>query len=196
MSAIKSEAVKHGAGLSSQQERFAVLVAGGTMSQSEAYRETYPASRKWKPSAVHVEACELAANTKVAQRIQALCRIAAEKASLNAAEILREVRRIALSDIGELMHADGRVKLPNELDPATRATIKKFKIDELGRIEYDFWDKNNALEKAMRHLGQYEKDHTQATVGLAALRDALVGAVVGPDPRAALPDDDEPSEDE
>lgn len=140
---------------------------------------------------MHEAASRLAADCKVAARIDALCRVAAEKAGLKAAEILLEIRRICLSDIGCLLHADGRWKLPSELDQDTRAAVKKFKIDELGRIEYEFWDKNVAIEKAARHLGLFEKDHSQATAGLTALRDALVGAIVGPDPRAAQPDDDE-----
>lgn len=184
-------------GLTPQQEHFAQLVASGDCSQANAYRQAYPASRKWKAESVHEKASHLAADVKVGARIESMRLAAAEKAGLRAVEVAREIRRIAFSDVSKIIDpVTGRVKLPHELDEDTRRAVSAFEIDDLGRIKYKFWDKNSALDKAMRHLGLYEKDHTQATAGLAALRDALVGAVVGPDPRAALPDDDEPSEDE
>jgi hypothetical protein len=147
--------------LSDRQEKFAQLVASGTMSQSEAYRQAYPASLKWKPDVVHVRASEDAASSRIRVRIEELRRAAAAAAKLDATEVLAEVRKLAHSDIGNLMHPDGRVKLPHELDAGTRAAVKKFKIDELGRIEYEFWDKGAALDKAMKNLGLYEKDNSQ-----------------------------------
>lgn len=178
-------------GLTVMQERFAVLVAAGEMSQSAAYREAYPASKNWKPESVHAKASELAADRKVSARIAELRQAASKKVGLKTASILEQVRRLAESDIAGVMNADGTVKLPHELDPGTRAAVKSFKIDELGRIEYQFWDKNAALDKAMKYLGLYERDNQQQQGGLLALRDALVGRVTGVRPEAALPDDDD-----
>lgn len=58
-------------GLTHQQEAFAQAVASGK-SQSDAYRAAYPASTKWRPDSVWVNASQLAADTKVAQRIAAI----------------------------------------------------------------------------------------------------------------------------
>ena len=150
---------KNDHGLTPQQEAFAQEVARGK-SLSEAYRACYKAARM-KPETLHESASRLAADRKVAARINELQAASAEKAVLDAAVVLEEVRRLATSDIAGIMHRDGRVKLPHELDPATRAAVASFKIDEYGRIEYKFWDKNAALEKAAKHLGLFEKDNGQ-----------------------------------
>ena len=143
------------------RERFAQLVGSG-VNQAEAYRQCYPSSVNWKPVSVHQKASHLAAEPIVAARIAEIQAGAAERAELDGAEILKEIRRLALSDIGGIMHADGkRVKLPHELDPATRAAIASFKIDEYGRIEYKFWPKAQAIDMAMKHLGLFKEDNAQ-----------------------------------
>jgi len=169
-------AQKNEHGLTAGQERFAHLVASGK-NQTDAYREAYPKSAKWSKEALRVAGAKMSANGNVTVRISKIQAAGAEIAGLEAAEILREVLRIATSDIGGIMDASGRVKLPNELDAATRRAIKSFKMDEFGRIEYQFWDKNAGLEKAMKHLGLYKEDNNQkpATVTrieLVALEDA------------------------
>jgi phage terminase small subunit len=177
--------------LTAAQEAFAVLVAGGELTLTDAYLKAYPAAAKWLRKTVHERASEAASDGKIAARIAELRDAAAHTAGLRAADILAELKRLALSDIANVMHADGRVKLPNELDRDTRAAVKKFKLDELGRVEYEFHDKNAALDKAMRYLGLYERDNRQSDGGMAALFALLTGAVVRPDPRAAQPDDDD-----
>lgn len=182
-------------GLTAQQERFAYLVAAGELSQSDCYRIAYPRSQAWVAASVHAKASELAAHSRVSKRIAELREAARQRAGLQAAKVLEEVRMLAHSDIANIMHEDGRVKLPNELDRATRAAVKKFKIDELGRVEYEFWPKNDALDKAMRHLGLYERDNAQQSGGLTALRDLVLGGVVRPAPQAARFDDDDEADD-
>lgn len=145
---------------SSQMEKFAQSVGSG-MDHAEAYRCAYK-TQKMKPETVRNNAYMLMQRSDVAARVKKIQAIGAEKAGLKAAEILEEVRRLAISDIGGIMHSDGRVKMPHELDPVTRAAVSSFKIDEYGRIEYKFWDKNASLDKAMRHLGLFEVDNEQA----------------------------------
>lgn len=164
-------------GLTPQQEKFAQCVASGK-SLSDAYRASYKAQRMTDKQ-IHEEASKLASAPKVSQRIRGLQAESAEKAVLDAATVLEEVRRMATSDIAGIMHPDGRVKLPHELDAATRAAVASFKIDEYGRVEYKFWDKNSAIEKAMKHLGLFKEDNSQKPP-------ALVGEVrlVGLTPKA------------
>ena len=147
-------------GLTPQQEKFAQEVGRGK-NLAEAYRIAYPKSQKWKESAVYAQASTLSADSKVTERIKRIQADAADKAGLDAAAILLELKKLAHSDIGNIMTAEGRVKLPHELDPATRAAVASFKIDEYGRIEYKFWDKNSAVDKAMKHLGLYKEDNSQ-----------------------------------
>lgn len=168
-------------GLTQQQEAFAVAVAAGS-SLSDAYRKAYPRSLKWKQEHVHVKASEMAASAKVQRRIATLQGAAADVAILKAGEILTEVRRLCLSDISGIMHPDGRVKLPHELDADTRAAVASFEIDAKGAIKYRFWDKNAALDKAAKYLGLYEKDNKQKIDPLQSLLDSLSGNVIGPKP--------------
>lgn len=178
-------------GLTPQQENFANLLATGTMTQSDAYREAYPRSRKWqKAKAVHEAASSLAAHQKVAQRVADLRQAAADRAILRAEDVLEETRRIALSTPAGIMDEQGRIKLPHELDAATAAAISSFEIDDVGRIKYRFWDKNASLERASRILGLYKRDNEQKTDALAALLAELSGTVITPAPGAAQPDAD------
>lgn len=146
--------------LTHRQEHFIKEVACGK-TQSEAYLIAYPVSKSWKPASVHESASRLMANVKVVSRLRELLRDAADVAKLEVAAALRQIRDIACSDVGKLVDLDGRVKLPHELDEATRAAVKTFKIDEYGRIEYQFWDKNAALDKACRILGLYREEGLQ-----------------------------------
>lgn len=174
-------------GLTPAQERFAQLVGAGH-NQAEAYRQSYPSTKSWKPVSVHQKASHMAADPRVSARIALIQAASADLAALDGAEILKEIRRLALSDIGGIMHADGkRVKLPHELDPATRAAIASFKIDEYGRIEYKFWDKNAALEKAAKIKGLYEVDNKQKADALSDLLQGLSGNVMAPAPGAGSP---------
>lgn len=159
-------------GLTPQQEAFAQAIGSG-MPGVDAYRKAYPKSVDWKNEGVRVNAAKLLANANISLRVSKIQAIGAQNAGLDAAKILEEVRRLAHSDIGGIMTADGKVKLPHELDAGTRAAIKSFKIDEYGRIEYQFWDKNAAVDKAMKHLGLYEKDNAQQPAVVAEIR--LVG---------------------
>lgn len=164
-------------GLTPQQEAFAQAIGSG-MSGVDAYLKAYPKSAKWKNESRRVEAAKMLALPNISQRVSKIQAIGAQNAGLDAAKLLEEVRRLAHSDIAGIMTADGKVKLPHELDPATRAAIASFKIDEYGRIEYKFWDKNAAVEKAMKHLGLYEKDNAQQPTVVTEIR--LVGPKTNP----------------
>jgi len=169
-------------------EVFAQALAKG-ISQSDALREALPLCKRWKPKTVHEEASRWAADSKVRARLVELQAASAEKAVLNGAAIMEEIRNLAHSNIAGIMHEDGRVKLPHELDPVTQAAVASFKIDEFGRIEYKFWDKNSALERAAKILGLFERDNSQKLDPLRELWQQVSGKVVGPKPEGAVYDD-------
>lgn len=172
-------------GLTPQQEAFAMAVASGK-SQSDAYRTAYPKSKAWKDDAVHVAGAKMMANGRVSERVSVLARKVEERFAIDTEKLLREASRLAHSDIANIMHADGRVKLPHELDPETRAAVASFKIDEYGRIEYKFWDKNSAIERLFKHKGLFEQDNKQKTDPLVDVLKTLGGNVLGPN-RGVLP---------
>lgn len=183
--------MKNEHGLTPQKERFAQEVASGK-NQSEAYRVAYPRSVNWTPATVHNKSSSLMADGKVLARVVALQRLAAEKSVLTAERTLNEVARIAYADILGIVNPDGSFKRLHELDAATRAAVSSFKIDKDGVIEYRFWNKTEALEKAMKHHGLYEKSNKQVGDSIRDLFAALGGKVWGPvDNPAEVPDEEE-----
>ncbi len=175
---------KNERGLTLQQENFALAVAGGK-SLSDAYRSAYKAG-KMAAETVNKRASELMANGEIAGRVAGLAKKVEEKFVVNTEKLLREATRLAHSDIAGIMHSNGRVKLPHELDADTRAAVASFKIDEYGRIEYKFWDKNSAIERLFKHKGLFEIDNKQKTDPLDNLLKTLGGNVLGPG-RGVLP---------
>lgn len=71
------------------------------------------------------------------------------------------------------------MKRPHELGEEVAATVATFDVGPDGTVKYRFWDKNAALEKAMKHLGLYERDNGQQPKPLRELLDSLGGVVVG-----------------
>lgn len=165
-------------GLTPQQEKFALGIGSG-LSQSEAYRQAYPAAREWIDETVWSRASVLAKHDKVVARVASLLQKSEEKAIITKTRILDEIARVALSDIRNITKPDGSLKLPHELDPATAAAVASFEIDQYGGIKYKFWDKNSALEKAAKHIGLYAEDNKQKVDPLRELLGNLSGKVIG-----------------
>lgn len=102
---------------------------------------------------------------RVAQAVAAAQAKAAEAAGVTAAEVLREMRRIALVDIGRAFDEDGWLipfaKMPEDV----RRALVGMEVDEIfqggaedrtciGRVrKVKFADKKGALDSLMKHLG-------------------------------------------
>lgn len=96
-----------------------------------------------------------------------------EKMELTTERTLREIARLAYVDPRKFFHADGRPKEITELDDDTAAALAGMEVVEewegvgaerklIGHTKkYKLADKNAALEKAMKHLGEYEADNRQ-----------------------------------
>jgi len=99
---------------------------------------------------------------------------------------LREVGRLAYSDVRKLLNEDGSLKAIHELDDDTAAAVASVEFDEIrseGVVigltrKVKVFDKNSALEKAMKHFGLYEQDNEQ--VGRAIARAIVVPAKAPP----------------
>lgn len=68
--------------LSPPMEAFALAIAEGTMSQSDAYRKAYPVAKAWKPDSVHNKASALMRDARVLARVQELKKPAVQQAQL------------------------------------------------------------------------------------------------------------------
>jgi len=132
---------------------------------SAAYRAAYDAS-KMAMTTIHKKASELLSKGEVRGRIEEIRKSVAKVSELDTARILNEISRLLSSDVRSLFHPDGRLKLPHELDDDTAAAVASVKIDADGKVEYKFWDKNSALEKASKIEGLFEKDNSQRHPGV------------------------------
>ena len=97
---------------------------------------------------------------------------AAEKAGLSVERTLLEVSRLAYSDPRNFYDAEGQLIPVHLLGDDAAACIASLEVDEIGvegsvightkKIKH--WDKNAALEKAMKYHGLYEADNKQKPV--------------------------------
>lgn len=94
---------------------------------------------------------------------------AATLSGLTVERTLQEIARLAYSDPRKLFNPDGTLKQIHELDDDTAACIASVEMEEIkagGAVigmtrKVKQWDKNAALEKAMKFHGLYEKDNEQ-----------------------------------
>jgi phage terminase small subunit len=157
---------------------------------SAAYRTAYNTANM-KPKTVHEAASRLLKNSKVAARIAELKAPAIVAAGLSVERTLLEIARVAYADPRRFYRADGTLKDPVEWDDDMAAAVAQVEIDvhtdqvstegktttvrRIRPTKLKFWDKNAAIDKAMRHLGAYERDNTQRSENLS-LQVVLVGA--------------------
>lgn len=146
-------------GLTEAQERFCLEYAKSG-NASAAYRIAYPMS-KAKPETINAMASKLASEHKVRMRIEQLRAEVEQKTDMTIERWAQEVTRLATVDARNIMHPDGRLKMPHELDDETAAAVASFKFEADGTIEYKFWPKTKALDMMAKHKGAYEKDNEQ-----------------------------------
>ena len=156
---------------------------GGTLegsNASDAYRAVYSTGRMSAKS-INEEASHLLANPKVASRVAELRAPAMKAARLEIEEILCQLACVLRSDARRLFRPDGSLIPVHELDDATAAAISSIELDEEGRPKkIRLWSKTDAIDKAMRHLGLFERDNGQRMPNLA-----IQVNLVGPEPKPA-----------
>jgi phage terminase small subunit len=153
--------VRNEHGLTPGREHFARLVGGG-MSARDAYKVAFPKSQRWSAHVLDSRVYNTVTIPAVKARIKQIQDAAATRAGIDAADILRELYRVATSDIGALTHENGKLKTPAEMDAATRAAIAEIQFAKDGTIlGYKLWDKNTALVAAARILGLFARDNQQ-----------------------------------
>jgi phage terminase small subunit len=164
--------------LSARQERFCTTYFE-TGNAVEAYRSAY--GTQAQRSTVGPKAYRLLAEPKVRNRVQELRDQAAEDAVVSVAAILQELKRVALFDPRSIV-GDNGVLLPIDQMPSdAAAAIASIEVEEryegegpgrkwIGRTsKLRFWNKVDALDKAMKHLGLYRQDNRQKSAVSSAL---------------------------
>jgi phage terminase small subunit len=165
--------------LTAKQEAFAVSVAKGNKA-SDAYRTVYSA-RRMTPKSINEEASRLLANPKVASRVGELRAPGMKLACVEIEETLRQLACVLRSDARRLFRPDGSLIPVHELDGSTAAAIASIELDKHGRPKkIRLWSKTDAIDKAMRHLGLFERDNREQARNLA-IQVNLVGAPEPPE---------------
>lgn len=98
-----------------------------------------------------------------------------EQTQITGARVVQELARLGTYDVRELFHGDGTPKAIHELSDDTAAAIVGLDVVTVGNSEMGVGsiakiklaDKNAALDKLMRHLGEYERDNKQSGASLA-----------------------------
>jgi phage terminase small subunit len=122
-----------------------------------ATRAAERAGYRGKPHTLEVTGSDLLRHPEVRRCIdEALARRAA-RVEVKADDVLRELLRLAMVDIGEAFDDNGRLKPLNEMSADVRRAISGLDYEEAtenrGAIrKVKFWDKKGALELLGKHL--------------------------------------------
>lgn len=133
----------------------------------------------FSPKGADVVAARLLGDVRVSGLVAQLTAEHGRMTGLTTERVLREVERLAFSDTRKLYRDDGSMKDPSEWDDDTAAAVGGVEVVEEWQGKGDerelvghtkkvkIWDKGAALDKAMKHLGLYERDNAQRSDNLA-----------------------------
>jgi phage terminase small subunit len=133
----------------------------------------------YAPRSAGVTGSRLLKDANVRAAVRLVEKRALQTAGLSTERVLKELERLAFLDPRKLYDSDGCLKPINLLDPDTAAGISSLDIDEIavGRgprrkrvgttTKVRLQDKIAALDRAMRHLGLYERDNRQQSENIA-----------------------------
>jgi len=120
------------------------------------------------------QACVLLTNPNIQAAIGEGRAKLSERTGITAQRVLDEIARISFADPRRLFDANGSVLPPSEWDDDTAAMIAGVEVvtrsrpGEESAVEYvhkfRLWDKNSALDKLMKHLGEYAADKHEHSV--------------------------------
>lgn len=148
--------------LSLLEERFAAEYVVDLNGRQAAIRAGHAAAGAAVAASRHLT------KPNVAKAVQKLHGQKLEVAGLTADAVLAELARIVFANVNDLFDAEGRLVNPKKLDRRVTAAIASIEVTsrtldgDANEVEYvhkyKFWNKNNALEAAMRHLGKHVHD--------------------------------------
>lgn len=164
-------------GLTVSEEAFCQAMLRNNRHLSAAYRASFDCTGV-KATSINSRAYALSVKPQIQMRIDELVRETTKTAEreygVTAERVLAEIAHVALSDVGSLFTADGRLRDINDLTAAERACIASIEVvdehdgkDAEGQATFvkvrkiRLWNKNDSLEKLARHLGLYREDNLQ-----------------------------------
>lgn len=152
-------------GLSRKQriEIFAQGIVTKNYSQSDAYREAYPASLKWANNVVHVRASELAKHSMVKVRIAELKAKMTKRYDATIDRTIEELTKHAFFNTSDLFNPDHTLK---ELTPeqmkmfdALQVTIERNQDGKMALKELKTVDKAKYIHMLGQWLDMWTKTH-------------------------------------
>ncbi len=168
---------RSGVALNERQRRFVQEYLKYPVAAQAAVRAGYSArTAEWiGPQLLKKE--HVAAAVQVAQDQRA------ERVGVDADRVLAQVACIALADPRRLVDEKGRFLPLHELPDDIAMAVSSVEVTKDGSLKYRLWDKNSALEKAMKHLGLYERDNKQKTDPFTEMMEFLRerGSRIAPD---------------
>lgn len=133
---------------------------------TRAYREAFPQSTY---HTARTTSSSLLAKPYIAREIAAARKARQARTRVRADKVIRELARIAFSDIFDLFDADGRLRAARDIPIETRKALASVKVrkektttrgsgettitEKECEVEYKFWSKLDALGKLCNHLG-------------------------------------------
>lgn len=138
--------------------------------KSAAYREAYNTS-KMKSETVNRNSFKLFNDNKIATRIEFLRTEIQVENKATISEIVNTLSDMLRFDVAELYDSNGNLKNIHSIPKKARLMIAQLETDEIrvrnesiGQVKkVKVFDKMQAVEKLMKHLGGYEKDNAQKT---------------------------------
>lgn len=132
------------------------------LNATQAYRRAFPGTTY---ATAAVEASRMLKKPNVVKEVKAARSALAKRSRITAEKVLREYARIAFSDVGDMVAADGKIAPMRNIPLEARRAIASVKVGRskttrLGEesveeceVEYKLWPKTEALNKLFTHLG-------------------------------------------
>jgi len=159
--------VKAGTSKAAAVQRRIKFIAAYISNGNNATRAAIAAG--YSPKSAERQGLRLTRDVRIRRFLAEAAEKSAKIAGLTIERTLQEVARLAYSDPRRLYDARGNLIPVHQLDDDAAATVASVEVDEIkvegGVVSHTkkvkVWDKNAALEKAMKHHGLYEEDNSQ-----------------------------------
>ena len=127
----------------------------------------------YSPHSADVIGCNLLAQPKVRAEMQKLKLEMSDRFTLRAEAILEQLARMVFVDPRAYVDQDGKPVPLHLLSDAAASALQSLEVDVVGggitRTKYKLVDRGAAVERAMRHLGLFERDKTQGGNAISQL---------------------------
>lgn len=160
----------------------------------------------FSPKSAHEKGRKLRMELEASGELAHRAKLAAAGAKLHTHLTLQEVARIAYNDPRNFFREDGTLKPPHEWSGDMAATISSIEVveqtveirkDDGAQVKTEtittgrtkklrFWSKIDALDKAMRHAGLFEKDNRQLAPNLALQVNLIEAPPLAAEPKVTI----------